>query len=757
MRIYKSSLLVFFILVSYQAIAQDRPIGYWRAHLNFNNVVGLTTDGNSIYTISKQSFFTKNTTTGNLTTYSKVEGMSDVSMACIGYDISTETVILGYQNSNIDLFKDNTFYNIPDLKNRAIPTIKSINSIYAEVGIAYLSTGVGILAIDLSKRDIKESYVFYRNTQMIPIIAMTADSANFYVIADSGLYRINKNSPQLENYLAWKIIDNKHSFNSMAMVNNEIFLSTPDSVFVMQHDTLHFVYQPKAVIRHLDPVKNGVWVTQYTDTNGKNWGVKIAANYQVIDSFKTNGKCRQTTESTDGTVWVADEFYGLSKKHNQFNDFSLEIPNGPSTPTGVDIYATNRDVIVAHGGYTDKDLANSNKFGFSELKNDQWQTYTYQHLYLYDSILDFTSVVKDPIDGTIYAGSFQNGLFILKPDGSSQLLNSPIIESSVANAGMYPVVGLAFDNDDNLWVSLFGSPHNLVEKTKDGKWIKYATGLSTAYPNTGGPLLIDDNGYIWFVGLSGCGVIVNHIDNSGNDNSKQLSVGKGSGNLPSNTTYCIAKDHNGDIWVGTANGIGIFNCGSQVLQGGCDAQTPIVQYDQFAGYLFQGENVRSIAVDGANRKWVGTDKGVWLLTPDASKYIYNFTQTNSPLPSNLIQKISIDPVTGDVFIGTQEGMVSYHGTSTEGGTSNTDVITYPNPIPTGYSGTIAIKGLVANGDVRITDITGQLVYRTTALGGQAVWNGKDYTGHRPQSGVYLIFVTNSDGSETYAGKMIFMQ
>ena len=165
----------------------------------------------------------------------------------------------------------------------------------------------------------------------------------------------------------------------------------------------------------------------------------------------------------------------------------------------------------------------------------------------------------------------------------------------------------------------------------------------------------------------------------------------------------------------------------------------------------------AIAVDGANRKWIGTTNGVWLVSASADKIINRFTMDNSPMPSNTIQKIAIDPVTGDVYIGTDLGIVSYKGTAIEGAEENNKVITFPNPIPSSYRGTIAIKGVVENADVRITDVTGQLVYRTKALGGQAVWNGLDYKGKRPQSGVYLIFVTNAEGSQTYTGKMVFME
>jgi hypothetical protein len=134
-----------------------------------------------------------------------------------------------------------------------------------------------------------------------------------------------------------------------------------------------------------------------------------------------------------------------------------------------------------------------------------------------------------------------------------------------------------------------------------------------------------------------------------------------------------------------------------------------------------------------------------------------FNTDNSPLPSNSVQKIFIDKVTGDVYIGTDLGLASYHGTATEGAVKNSDVVIFPNPVASDYTGTIAIKGLVTNADVRITDIDGHLVYRAKALGGQATWNGRDYTGHRPQTGVYFVFVSDSDGKQTYTGKIVFIR
>lgn len=760
MNIYRPLILSVSILSATFCRAQDKPIGYWEAHMPYNTAISVATDGNILYTACNQSFFTYNEATGETVPYSKVEGMSDVGMAYVAYDVATSTAVLAYQNSNIDLFQNNTFYNIPDLKNRAVAGVKNINHIYTENGLAYISTDIGILVVDLTKREIEESYVFKRNNQVLSITGFSSAGNYFYAITPAGLYRVDKRLPDVQNFAVWSHIDSNRVFNSIATVNNELFVATTDSLYTVAADTLRFIYKTHNTINHIDPAKGALWISEQSRTAYSGIENKLdATTYQVVDSFHPKWVARQAAELTDSSVWVADEAIGLSKRTGP-NHTDVYIPNGPSSPASFDIYAYNKEVWVAHGSFDDLYRPLNNRNGFSGYVNGKWHTYTYDPNSLYNSIFDFVSITKSPINGNIYAGSFKNGLYIMQPDGTevAQLQNPPF-DVNPNNSPFIEIAGLAYDQNNNLWVSLFGSPHNLLVKTPDSTW--YAYSISTPnYPYAGGAIIFDDYNQKWIVGSDGNGVIVFNdngtLDNTADDQRRVLSSGIGYGNLPSNLVFSIAKDKNGDIWVGTNNGIGIINCAGSIFQG-CDAQIPIVQYDQYAGYLFAGENVRSIAVDGANRKWVGTDNGVWLLSPDASKIIYRFTADNTPLPSNHIEKITIDPVTGDVYIGTDLGLVTYHSTATEGGTTNSNVLTYPNPVPTGYNGTIAIKGLVANADVRITDVSGQLIYRTTALGGQAVWNGKDYTGHRPQSGVYLIFVTNSDGTQTYSGKMVFLQ
>ncbi len=187
-----------------------------------------------------------------------------------------------------------------------------------------------------------------------------------------------------------------------------------------------------------------------------------------------------------------------------------------------------------------------------------------------------------------------------------------------------------------------------------------------------------------------------------------------------------------------------------------DAQRITVEWDGYVQYLLQTELISCMAINGYNEKWIGTQQsGIFKLSDDGTEQILHFTTENSPLFSNNIIDIAIDD-NGTVYIGTDKGIISYRDEATNGGDKNSDVYAFPNPVPPDYAGTIGIKGLVEDAFVKITDIAGNLVYSTQAQGGQAVWNGYNFSGDRAQSGIYLVFVTNDDGTETTVTKILFL-
>ena len=760
-------LLISILFFTYSLQAQNQPVGYWSSLMAYNTAIGVATDGYILYTISKGAFFTVDTKGQEIIGYSKVNGMSDIGMQNVAYDATTGSAILVYANGNIDIFKDKNFYNIPDFKLKTVAGDKSVSEVYTENGKAYLSSTLGIMVVDLAKHKISETYQFYTGNQLVAIKSFAGSGNYFYAITASGLYRAKKSSLDLQNFQTWQKTDSTHGFSSIKVLNEKLFLIADTALYVMANDTANLIFTDSDKILNINPGNDRLFITLYHPF--KSFLKVIDTNYQVINHYSFYDKGDGVVQLLDGTVWVANEFTGLTNMVDS-NTVNYYGPLTPGDITSFDIYANNGELYVAHGGYDGSYLGQGNHNGISIYKEGKWHNYKRVIIYPYepfaDSMADFVTILKDETDGTVYAGSFSGGLFELHTDNSYKIYKQgSILERSIPNAGInaYQVIGSALDHDGNYWLTMFGSYDELYVKEKTtANWYKYHLNIPRSYPFSGGPITIDDANHIWYASLYGGGVIGYNTNNTLSDISDDevyhLIAGKGFGNLPNTATTCIVQDKNDNLWIGTTDGIGILYNASSCLGQHCDAEIPIVQYDKFAGYLFSGQRITSIAIDGANRKWVGSDNGVWLLSPDAgnSTIISRFTIDNSPLPSNHIQKITIDKVTGVVYIGTEAGLVSYRGTATEGGETNAKVITYPNPVPAGYRGTIAIKGLATNADVRITDISGQLVYRTTALGGQAVWNGLDYKGHRPQSGVYLIFASSSDGAQVFAGKMVFM-
>jgi hypothetical protein len=233
-------------------------------------------------------------------------------------------------------------------------------------------------------------------------------------------------------------------------------------------------------------------------------------------------------------------------------------------------------------------------------------------------------------------------------------------------------------------------------------------------------------------------------------------MGVTQGNLPSNTVICVTRDENGDMWVGTDLGLCIFSNTQNLFEKEFDARQLVIKTGLVNSIFLGTEPVYCIRVDAANRKWIGTRNGVWLVSPDGYTVIRHFTKDNSPLLSDLVYDIGFDHETGEVFFATEKGLISYMGTATDGGDTHGNVVVYPNPVRPGYQGLIAIRGLVKDANVKITDVAGNLVYETKANGGFATWDGNSFTGKRAATGVYIIYSSNAEGTEAWVGKILFI-
>jgi hypothetical protein len=226
-----------------------------------------------------------------------------------------------------------------------------------------------------------------------------------------------------------------------------------------------------------------------------------------------------------------------------------------------------------------------------------------------------------------------------------------------------------------------------------------------------------------------------------------------------NDIYSIAEDNDGVIWIGTSKGVAVYTNPARIW----DSETFLATQpsldlnDGLYHPLLENETVTAIAVDGANRKWLGTkNSGVYLVNESGTAELLHFTTNDSPLFSDYITSIEINQKSGEVFIGTDMGLISYMSEATEGKATYDSVYVYPNPVRETYDGPITITNLIQNSEVKITDISGNLVYRTTSLGGQAIWDGKNLNGRRVKTGVYLVFCNDENGEETHITKLLFI-
>ena len=144
------------------------------------------------------------------------------------------------------------------------------------------------------------------------------------------------------------------------------------------------------------------------------------------------------------------------------------------------------------------------------------------------------------------------------------------------------------------------------------------------------------------------------------------------------------------------------------------------------------------------------------MSPDGTEQIYHFTEENSPLLSNSISSIDVN-ADGEVIFGTANGIVVFRDYAMEPRQSLDSVYVYPSPVTPDYTGPIAITNLIADADVKITDISGNLIWEDHSYGGRLMWNGKSLEGRKVDSGVYLVFITNSDGSMTKVAKVMVIR
>ncbi|MEC7864218.1 MAG: hypothetical protein VYB55_04065, partial [Bacteroidota bacterium] len=645
-----------------------------------------------------------------------------------------------YNNCNIDLIKNHQIINISDIKRKEIPGLKSINNITLRNGTAYLSCTFGLVLIDLTKEEIKDTYNVGDENNMYEINGCAFLSDSIITATSEGVFYANVNSQTLSDYNSWTILPghtNEETYDNIVSGNGNI---NGD----YSYETISISYNNNTLIRtKFDRI-----------TVNKDDGTYLELTHSKFENVL------YALNDDENIIWVADDINGVLK----FEDYEYQESFVPEGPVRNDVYSLEfeeRKLYLSHGGHSN--------FGTNALINDGVSIKDeYDDWINYDNVKlgnsrDILEVAVQ--NGTEYYASWYHGIPELK-DGKliakhGHSNTGGALDTTYYSNNRIRISDIKFDSDGNLWALSSEVNHPIVVKTRNDDWYSFSMNQNQVglfFDD----LLIDSYDQKWGVLARGNGLFVfsdnNTIDNSNDDQYKLLNTNIGLGNLPSLQTYSLAEDLNGEIWVGTDKGIAVFYDPGSVFSGyNFDAQQILITEGDYGQYLLSEEKVKCITIDGANRKWIGTEKsGVFLLSEDGQKEVLHFTKNNSPLFSNNIIDIAINHENGEVFIGTDKGLISYRSDATKGPGSQGVTHVFPNPVNERYNGLIAISGLVADANVKITDVAGNLVFETAANGGEAIWSGKNKTGERAATGVYLVFSTDIYGKEKMVSKILFI-
>lgn len=768
------NLLTLSLLATVAPVMGQTAIGEWQDHFSYAKVVAVAEGGQYVYAASGTGAFRYDQQSGEVERANKIDKLHDVGIQGLSWNAALQAMLVFYTNGNLDLLQGEGSYNIGDIKRSSIVGDKGVYSVYMSGTKAYLGCGFGIVMLDLASREVRETWFVGPGGAQVRVNGITMTNDSIYAATESGLYVAARNAANLAFFENWHRRTDMGAalssgpFNAVASFGDKLVLNAPratggDSLLILGADGSWTRFEPLFGKANRSVVVSGdgqrLTVANASEVHVYDPGLQLV--HHVWDLQGQYISPQQAITTNAGHLWVADERHGLM--HLGGGPHFRVLPNGPRTSSSWRMAAAGGSVYVPTGALTGTWANQYRHEGIHILQGGQWSTVDRTDNSFMSGVNEFTGAIADMVAIVIdpkdpqhaFVGSWDEGLVEFRnglPERIYNPTNSTLGYDINPYQGRLYVGGMAYDEDGNLWVSNPWSSKPIVVRKKNGDWHAFSPGSLLGGNLLLADMLVADNGDKWILRPRGNGILVYHsgsaLESADDDTYMVLNNQPGTGGLPAPDVYTIAKDHDGQIWAGTSRGLGVYYDPGSVFSGSAiDAQQILIEQDGNVQVLLETESINAIAVDGANRKWIGTQSsGVYLVSPDGQEQVHHFTAENSPLPSNTILSLAVDGTTGEVYFGTDRGIMSYRSDATEGAEESTCATVFPNPVRETHTGPIAITGLVSDSEVKITDVSGNLVYRTQSLGGQAIWNGNDMSGRRAATGVYLVFASDISGT-----------
>jgi len=740
----------------------------WQGYFSYNDIRDVAQSPTTIFAASENALFSKNTSTNQLKTTNTIDGLSGQTISALYYSSTSNKTLVGYENGLMIVINeaDGSMLNIVDIINKQLPSnIKKINHFMEYNGIVYVSCDFGIVQFNLATMLFGDTYFIGNNGAEMIVTQTAVFNGYIYASTNDGIRRADIVSKNLIDFSQWIQIA-AGSWSSIETFDTEL-IAINASGYIHKYNSgsnsfTGYLQLPQAAV-DMRASNNYLIVTTVGSVYIYN---KQLALVRQIDSSQIPGSISTFTCATS----IGDVIYIGTKEKGLINTtisvssaFENSTPIGPSRNNVFALQATSTSLWTVYGDY---DLFYNpyglDSYGVNKYSEKGWLDIPYEKVFGAKSIVRIA--VNPNKENEVYVSSFFSGLLKIVDDVPKTLYNQ-------SNSGLESLIlsppnpsyidvrinGSAFDKSGNLWVNNSLIKNGLKVLKTDGQWQSFSLDniLISSEKTSFGRMAIDKNGTKWMTtnkdGVIGFNESINKF--------KKITMGVDAGNLPTIDVRVVAVDNRNQLWIGTTKGLRVLsNVGSFLTDDKLNTNSIIILDNNLAQELMYEQFITDIVVDGANNKWIGTlDSGVFLVSPNGQETKYHFTINNSPLPSNEINDIDINSATGEVFIATAKGLVSFKGTATIANEDLNNVYVYPNPVRPEYEGTVKIAGLLDKANVKITDIEGNLVYETTSEGGTIEWDTTAFGKYKVASGVYLIFVAAQDGIETKVKKIMIIR
>jgi len=770
MKIIKLTICLFVCSFS---LAQDFS-DQWTGYFSYLDIRDISIGNGRIIAAAQNAIFEYNPNSQTQIKTDAVSGLEGSEISAIHYSEAFGLSIIGYENGLLQVVMDNNaqVFTIVDILNKETiaPDNKRINHFLEFEDKVFIATEFGVAEYNLSNLEFGDSFFIGQNGEQINVTQTAVFNSTIYASTFGGSIRFaNVNDPNLVDFDVWQTIGSSNWRGIINFENQLLTIRFDNSLFEINNNNLSFVRQFPGQVKQLNQDENQLIVvtpnTVHTLNTQLNEVGLVNALFEDIEIDTNFNSARILND----VLFIGDTKLGLLQMDGlNSTTFQRVSPDGPILNSVFSLEVFQDELWVVYGGYNQFFVPfRVENRGVSHFTGENWSNLTTEDLDNTRLISDATVDINNP--NRVYLSSYRDGLLILENEEVVTILDPTNSNLDNTNGQNGPIIGntrigaSVFNNQGDLYMSnsLTENPLKRLVGNNEIQIADLSETFVEPFGTSSAKVATDNQGNVYLAtfrsgifgyqpqtGLSG--KIARDIE--GVDLPEVFN--------PNPAITAMEFDPNGRMWIGTDEGLRVsFNPQAMFDEEAELNVSPIIFLEDGVPQelLFQ-QFITDIKADGANNIWIATaDSGVFQVSSTGQETLNQFTQDNSPLPSNTVISLEINGTTGEVFFGTNRGLVSFQSRVTDAVDNLENVRVFPNPVKPGFSGIVTIDGLTDNANVKITDVTGNLVHEEFASGGSIQWDTRAFGKHKVASGVYMVLITGEDQVETQVSKIMIIR